>query len=164
MIHFQKITILFFVLLCSVCSVVFAESNLIQEEYYSDDGYLYLSQENWNAHLEMSDGEDTSILILESSDGKRRLKMPIDNQGGEQPNISRIEEVNICGKDYVVVTTSFFFFVDFPSYVYERHIVALATNKLVDSVFDEQSQKAGGIVPARISTPIYDHLSCTLSR
>ena len=120
-----------------------------------------LSERKWQGSIERIPGSNDEFLLRISKDGDS-LETIIEGNGGKPPDIISIDEIlaTDCDLPYVVVSAQTFFYFESPSFYTRRYIFSLEDQAYVLSVFDKQTSIAGGLVPARISDPIHDALSC----
>ena len=118
-----------------------------------------LIEVEWSGEIRSISDNEFALMIKR---GDTILEAVIDGQGGAYPEIISIDHFNACDVSYLVASSQIFFYFDFPVFVIERHIFSLHENNHIATIQDNESRVAGGVVPARISKPIYEAINCEL--
>lgn len=158
--------ILYFILLLLQPNFSFGDVVKMTKWETSEEGerYIALYENGWKSYVvSRNDGRDYPVweVVLENNNVK--LSTETETAGDHKPEVVSIELVNICDKKYLISNTYLYFNFDFPSYHYVRHVFSPEAKKTIKIIEDEQSLKAGGLVPARHSKPIHDSLECDFS-
>jgi len=142
-----------------------AEEIVSQQVWIEEDGESYqgVRENGWLAFVKPTEDETSSRLVVLSEGDETSVDIVVNNQGGQPPVVEKVTVARLCERSMLVITTSFFFYVDQPSFVYERHLMSLSDDQFTASVFDDESRMAGGIVPARLSATLHSVLGCDLN-
>lgn len=159
--YFVILTSLFFCTLIANADETNFIKKLVSSADENGNPYIVISQDNgWSGYVEKIDGNENIYgdMILER--GNIKLRTPVGVEGSTVPEVISIDEVTLCNKNYVVGSIQYYFYFDFPSFYYERHVTSLDTGEFIGSLGDEESSEAGGLVPVWVSKAVSQIVNC----
>lgn len=156
---------IFFFLIILVSQLSYGSEEVIS--YFSrvsgegfDDDYYKYSNGEWSSYIKMND--DFPILYLENEANNVKISTEAYSDGGQEPNILKIEDALVCDKDSIIVSTSEIIGIESPTFLYHRYIYTQSNDQynFFTSVLDESSTRAGGLLPSVVSPAINDKSLC----